>query len=114
MNRVATAGLFGLTLIVASAASADHNSPHGEGWARMPNDIHNTRIDTLGSGNDAFTNFVRYGNGADSVNRFSDGDSRGHNRGGYRTQTRSRMRNMAHSGSGSMHRRGMGGGRGGR
>lgn len=50
-------------------AVADHNSPHGAGWARMPNDIHNTRIDTLGD-NTAFRDFVRYGNGADSTNRF--------------------------------------------
>lgn len=112
MNRVATAGLFGLSLILASAASADHNSPHGEGWANMPNDIHNTRIDTLGGSNDAFRSFVRYGNGADSVNRYSD--SLGQNRGAQATHNRSRMRNMVHSGNGSMHRRGMGGGRGGR
>jgi len=55
---------------------ADHNSKWGEGWANMPNDIHNTRIDTRGD-NDAFRDFVRYGNGADSVNRFEPGDARG-------------------------------------
>jgi hypothetical protein len=55
-----------------STAMADHNSIWGEGWANMPNDIHNTRIDTRDSDNDTFTDFVRYGNGADSVNRFDD------------------------------------------
>lgn len=44
-------------LLVASAARADHNSIWGEGWANMPNDIHDTRIDTLGD-NEAFTDFV--------------------------------------------------------
>jgi hypothetical protein len=59
---------------VAPAVFADHASPWGEGWANMPNDIHNTRRDTLGSDNATFTDFVRYGNGADSVNRFLDDD----------------------------------------
>jgi hypothetical protein len=41
----------------------------------MPNDIHNTRIDTRGD-NTAFRDFVRYGNGASSPNRFlSDRDT---------------------------------------
>ena len=61
-------------LVMSQAALADHNSPHGAGWARMPNDIHNTRIDTLGD-NTAFRDFVQYGNGASSVNRYAtDGD----------------------------------------
>ena len=53
---LALAGTFGLT---QQAAFADHNSPHGAGWARMPNDIHNTRIDTLGD-NTAFSYDGRY------------------------------------------------------
>jgi hypothetical protein len=57
------------------AAFGDHNSKWGEGWANMPNDIHNTRVDTRGD-NTAFRDFVRQGNGADSVNRFSTSDSR--------------------------------------
>lgn len=40
-------------LAVAPAAWADHNSIWGEGWANMPNDRHDTRIDTLGD-NEAF------------------------------------------------------------
>ena len=32
---------------IAAPAIADHNSKEGEGWANMPNDIHNTRIETL-------------------------------------------------------------------
>lgn len=62
-------------LFVSPVAMADHNSVWGEGWANMPNDIHNTRIDTISDDSDAFTDFVRYGNGADSVNRFLDDDS---------------------------------------
>ena len=33
-------------LAASGAALADHNSKNGEGWANMPNDIHNTRIET--------------------------------------------------------------------
>jgi len=57
-------------VFAASAAYADHNSVWGEGWANMPNDIHNTRIETLDveDGNTIFTDFVREGGGADSVN----------------------------------------------
>ncbi|MGE5153607.1 MAG: hypothetical protein ACM3ST_06270 [Bdellovibrio bacteriovorus] len=94
---LALAGTFGLT---QQAAMADHNSPHGAGWARMPNDIHNTRIDTLGD-NTAFRDFVRYGNGADSTNRFLT-DSRG-----GRSLSQGR-------GTGAMQRGGGAGGRGGR
>jgi len=57
-------------LLLPAVASADHNSKWGEGWANMPNDIHNTRIDTRGD-NTAFRDFVRNGNGADSVNRYA-------------------------------------------
>ena len=73
-----------LGIFAAPAVLADHNSPHGAGWARMPNDIHNTRIDTQGD-NTAFRDFVRYGNGASSTNRFlSDSDIKrgGRGRGG--------------------------------
>ena len=70
-NSVLVAMFTGATLLSA-AAVADHNSVWGEGWASMPNDIHNTRIDTLGTDDDSFTDFVRYGDGADSVNRFAD------------------------------------------
>jgi hypothetical protein len=93
-------GMVAGALLLGQAAIADHNSPWGEGWANMPNDIHNTRIDTLGD-RDAFRDFVRYGNGAESVNRFAtDSTSRGGQRfgGGLR--------------SGGMGGRGMGGGRG--
>ncbi|WP_405232451.1 hypothetical protein [Lentisalinibacter salinarum] len=55
-------------------ALADHNSKWGEGTANMPNDIHNSRIETMGD-NETFRDFVRKGNGADSVNRYaSEGD----------------------------------------
>lgn len=64
--------LRGMVLAAAACltvAQADHMSPWGPGWANMPNDIHNTRIDTRGD-NDAFRDFVRYGEGADSINRY--------------------------------------------
>lgn len=58
-----------LGLASAPLALADHNSPWGEGWANMPNDIHNTRIETLDSDDPSdFIDFVRGGNGAASVN----------------------------------------------
>ncbi|HEY9148439.1 MAG TPA: hypothetical protein VIQ22_05460 [Gammaproteobacteria bacterium] len=55
------------TLLGASAAWADHNSPMGAGTASMPNDIHNTRIE---DDNETFIELVQNGGGADSVNRY--------------------------------------------
>jgi hypothetical protein len=69
------------TVFASANALADHNSKWGEGWARMPNDIHNTRIDTLGD-NTVFRDFVRYGNGADSVNRYASSSHTGRMMGG--------------------------------
>lgn len=60
----------GALVTLSGAALADHNSRWGEGTANMPNDIHNTRIETRGD-NDTFKEFVQYGEGADSVNRFA-------------------------------------------
>ena len=58
-------------MAASGTALADHNSKNGEGWANMPNDIHNTRIETReADDNDAFRDFVKYGEGSDSVNRF--------------------------------------------
>lgn len=57
-------------LVAGSTAQADHNSAWGEGWANMPNDVHNTRIETLDADTDSFIDFVRMGSGADSDNRF--------------------------------------------
>jgi hypothetical protein len=62
-----------LLAALSTTALADHNSRWGEGWANMPNDIHNTRIETRGD-NRTFRDFVRFGNGADSVNRFATED----------------------------------------
>jgi hypothetical protein len=62
-------------LAVGSAAWGDHNSRWGAGWANMPNDIHNTRVDTRVSGdNELFQDFVRYGAGSTVPNRYLDGD----------------------------------------
>jgi hypothetical protein len=60
----------GALVTLSGAAVADHNSKWGEGTANMPNDIHNTRIETRGD-NDSFREFVQYGEGADSVNRYA-------------------------------------------
>jgi hypothetical protein len=58
----------------ASVATADHNSKNGAGWANMPNDIHNTRVETLeANDNEAFRDFVKYGEGSESENSESDG-----------------------------------------
>lgn len=62
-----------LGLTASLSAHADHNSIWGEGWANMPNDIHNTRLDS--DDNDDFIDFVRMGSGAKSVNRFLNDDS---------------------------------------
>ena len=70
-RKLISMGVLVAGLLATATAFADHNSPMGEGWANMPNDIHNTRIETMGD-NEAFAEFVREGNGADSVNRFSD------------------------------------------
>jgi hypothetical protein len=61
-------------MLISGAAFADHNSKWGEGWAKMPNDIHNTRIETRGS-NTSFRDFVQYGDGATSDNRFPTSES---------------------------------------
>ena len=59
------AGLF------SSPAMADHNSPFGEGFANMPNDIHNTRVNTReDDDNEIFVDLVRFGSGASTINRF--------------------------------------------
>jgi hypothetical protein len=62
-----------LGLTASVTALADHNSVWGEGWASMPNDIHNTRLDV--DDTDDFIDFVRMGSGADSVNRFLTDDN---------------------------------------
>jgi len=68
--------IFGLSFIAAAAAAnADHNSIWGEGLANMPNDIHNTRIETMDDETDDFMDFVRMGSGSDSINDADDIDA---------------------------------------
>lgn len=62
--------------MLANTATADHNSKWGEGWAKMPNDIHKTRVETRGD-NEAFREFVKNGGGAESENRFDTADDKG-------------------------------------
>lgn len=72
MKHAAHTLVFGsLAALFSLSALADHNSVNGAGWANMPNDIHNTRIeDDLSS--TEFRDFVYKGAGADSVNRYLD------------------------------------------
>ena len=55
-----------LGITAVSTVNADHNSVWGEGWANMPNDIHDTRIDTMDEETDSFIDFVRMGSGSSS------------------------------------------------
>lgn len=61
-------------VFISGSAMADHNSVHGAGWANMPNDIHNARIEDNLS-NDEWRDFVSKGAGADTVNRYLDTDT---------------------------------------
>lgn len=72
MKHAAHTLVFGsLAALFSLSALADHNSVNGAGWANMPNDIHNTRIeDNLSTAE--FRDFVARGAGADSVNRYLD------------------------------------------
>ena len=74
-HRILTFATAAAFLAVTGSAMADHNSKNGEGWANMPNDIHNTRIETReADDNEAFKDFVKYGEGSRTENRF-DTDS---------------------------------------
>lgn len=62
-------------VLCGAQAVADHNSQQGPGWANMPNDIHNTRVETLeADDNEAFRDFVKYGEGSESVNSLNPPD----------------------------------------
>jgi hypothetical protein len=72
MKHTAHALVLGsLAALLSVSALADHNSPNGSGWANMPNDVHNTRIEDGLSGTE-FSDFVRQGAGAATVNRYLD------------------------------------------
>ena len=73
-TRRLTATLALIGGFAALPASADHNSPWGAGWANMPNDIHNTRIEDNLSGQE-WRDFVRQGSGAQTTNRYLDSSS---------------------------------------
>ena len=60
-----------ITIAFSANVSADHNSIWGAGWANMPNDIHNIRLeDDLD--NTEFMETVSKGAGADTINRYAD------------------------------------------
>lgn len=92
MNKIPVLATL-LSLFISVPVLADHNSPWGAGWARMPNDVHNTRIDTRGD-NQAFRDFVRQGNGASTVNRYSDNVSTPRQLGGYQSSFGGRVRGV--------------------
>lgn len=70
-TRYLTTVITSAFLAAAAPSIADHNSKNGEGTANMPNDIHNTRVETLETNdNEAFRDFVKYGEGSTTVNRF--------------------------------------------
>lgn len=72
MKQTAHALVLGsLAALFSVSALADHNSPWGAGWANMPNDIHNIQIEDDLSGTE-FSDVVRQGAGADTVNRYLD------------------------------------------
>jgi len=73
-------------ILATSIAYADHASPMGAGWANMPNDIHNTRLEDT---QEEFMDLVRYGGGADSVNRYADDTTRA--MGGSRSRSTTTM-----------------------
>ena len=75
-NRIVTLAVASGLLVVAAPVIADHNSKNGEGWANMPNNIHNMRIETReANDNEAFRDFVKYGEGSTSENRFATDDA---------------------------------------
>jgi len=75
-SRLVTLAISAGLLAAAAPAVADHNSKNGEGWANMPNDIHNTRVETRDANdNEAFRDFVKNGEGSKTVNRFDTDDA---------------------------------------
>ncbi|MCU7845046.1 MAG: hypothetical protein KZQ93_14550 [Candidatus Thiodiazotropha sp. (ex Monitilora ramsayi)] len=52
-----------ISLSASSLAFADHMSIWGEGWANMPNEIHNLRIEYKDD-NETFLSEIQYGAGA--------------------------------------------------
>lgn len=74
--RLAMTAIASAVLLAAAPSVADHNSKNGEGWANMPNDIHNTRVETReADDNEAFKDFVKQGAGSKTVNRFDSDDT---------------------------------------
>jgi hypothetical protein len=57
--------------LIAMPALADHNSVWGPGFASMPNDVHNTRIEEDPDQED-WTSLVQFGALASTPNRYLD------------------------------------------
>ena len=98
VRQATTIGLAIAVAFVASTALADHNSKNGEGTANMPNDIHNTRVDTIESGDqEAFKDFVKNGAGSETINRFNSDDTtaqRASNQEGKAEEVKAMSKNM--------------------
>lgn len=75
-TQLAMTAIASAFLLAAAPSVADHNSKNGEGSANMPNDIHNTRVETReANDNETFRDFVKYGEGSKTVNRFDADDT---------------------------------------
>ena len=88
-----------VSMAFGTQAFADHNSVWGEGWANMPNDIHNTVVEGDLSGSD-FMEFISGGAGADSVNRYAD-DTNGNSRSDLNGGSSNGGRTVVSGGSGN-------------
>ena len=58
-----------LGAVGSTPALADHNSPYGDCWANMPNNIHNTRVETRETDEqDAWLEFIQSGDANETIN----------------------------------------------
>jgi hypothetical protein len=103
--RLLTSATAAVLVAAFGTATADHNSKNGEGWANMPNDIHNTRIETKeAKDNEAFREFVQYGEGSRTDNRFDTDSSDPAQSGGKRDMARKQEQQNAATGSANQNR----------
>ncbi len=56
-------------MLATTTVYADHNSVWGAGFASMPNDVHNSRLE---DSDEEFMDLVQYGGAQDSTNRYDD------------------------------------------
>ena len=102
-RQIVTPAIATLLLATAGTAVADHNSKNGEGWANMPNDIHNTRVETKeADDNEAFRDFVKYGEGSKTENRFdTDAGAPGQSNNGQQDKSKAQERKRVETNTGT-------------